>query len=188
MKTNTIFFVGKPGCGKGTQAELLAKATGWPVVSSGHEFRALAAEDTLLGRKVKAENDAGILQPYWFAMYLYLKALFNLPEEGGVIFDGFNRKMPEAELVTNSLVWLKRPFTVIYVKVSDDSVHRRLELRKEVSGRADDNAVDERLKEYYAHTEAVIELFRNSGVLIEIDGEQTPEEIAVNIRAALALE
>ncbi len=188
METHTIFFVGKPGCGKGTQAELLAKATGWPVVSSGHEFRALAAEDTLLGRKVKAENDAGILQPHWFATYLFLKSLFDIKSDVSVIFDGFNRKVPEAETVISSLNWLNRSFVVMHIKVSDDTVRLRLEGRSVTSGRADDHVVEERLKEFYEYTEPTIEVFRDAGVLVEVDGEQTPEEIAVNIRVALALE
>ena len=53
--TRTIFFVGKPGCGKGTQAELLAKETGWPVFASGKLFRDISKEDTPLGRRIDEE-------------------------------------------------------------------------------------------------------------------------------------
>ena len=147
MDTRTIFFIGKPGCGKGTQAKLLSEKTGWTVFASGKLFRELAQEDTPVGHKVKSENDAGNLQPHWFAMYLYLKALFTLPTEGlSVIFDGFNRKVPEAELVIDSLKWLGRPFTILDIQVSDEEVRRRLALRKGIEGRADDSAVDERLE------------------------------------------
>lgn len=185
--TRTIFFVGKPGCGKGTQTKLLAEKTGWPVFASGKLFRAIAAEDTPVGRKVKLENDAGILQPHWFAMYLYLKSLFSIPDDRGVIFDGFNRKVPEAELIIDSLTWLKRPFVIVHIKVSDEEVHRRLDTRKQTSGRADDHVVEERLKEYYTFTEPAIDIFRNAGVLIEIDGEQGSDKIAADVRAALGL-
>src|SRR6185437_3141553 len=88
----TIFFVGKPGCGKGTQAKLLAEKTGWAVFAAGKLFRGISHENTPVGRKVKEENDAGLLQPHWFAMYLYLKSLFSIPDDASAIFDGFNRK------------------------------------------------------------------------------------------------
>jgi adenylate kinase len=187
METRTIFFIGKPGCGKGTQAKLLSEKTGWRVISSGEQFRAIAGEDTPVGHKVKSEIDAGALAPHWFAMYLYLKALFSVSAEEGVIFDGFNRKIPEANLAIDALRWLGRPFTVLEVHVSDEEVRRRITLRKEVEGRADDSAVDERLREYAEYTEPAIDIFRKEGELIEVNGEQTREAIAEDICKALGL-
>lgn len=181
METRTIFFIGKPGCGKGTQARLLSEKTGWPVFASGRLFREIAADDSPVGRKVKAENDAGVLQPHWFAMYLYLKSLFSIPDERVAIFDGFNRKIPEAELVLDSLKWLGRPCTVLNIQISDETVRARIALRKNVEGRADDSMVDERLKEYREYTEPSLDLFRKAGVLVEIDGEPAPAEIAVEV-------
>lgn len=187
METRTIFFVGKPGCGKGTQAKMLAEATGWPVFASGRLFRELGAEDTQAGHKLKRDQDAGMLQPHWFAMYLYLKSLFSVKEGQSVIFDGFNRKVPEAELIVESLAWLERPFVVINIVISDEEAHRRIEKRKETSGRSDEHAVAERLKEYYAYTVKAIALFRDAGALTDIDGERPIEAIAADIRAALKL-
>ena len=187
MNTRTVFFVGKPGCGKGTQAKLLGTHTGWPVFGSGQEFRKIAAEDTVVGRKVKEEIDAGMLSPPWFAMYLYQKALFSLPIDSSVIFDGFNRKVPEAQLIIESLKWIERPFQVVNIVISDDEVMKRIAVRKLNSDRIDDHFVPERLKEYERHTVGAIELFRASGVLIEVDGEQPPEKVAADILAALKL-
>lgn len=185
METRTIFFIGKPGCGKGDQTKLLSEKTGWKVVTPGEQFRSMSAEDTSVGRKVKSVNDAGMLQPHWLAEYLFLKNLFLLPEEEGVIFDGFAREVQEAETDIDALTWLNRPFVVLHLKVSDEEIFRRLALRKEIEGRTDDNVVDERLKEYREHTEPVIEMFRSKGMLIEINGERTREAIAVDINAAL---
>ena len=187
MEPRTIFFIGKPGCGKGTQAKLLAEKTGWTVVSAGKQFRAIAAENTPVGRKVKSEIDVGMLAPHWFAMYLYLKALFALPGSASVIFDGFNRKVREADLVIDSLSWLDRHCVVFNISVSDNMIEQRLAHRKEVEGRTDDSAVLERLKEYREFTEPAIEVFRAAGVLIEMDGERPPEDIAADIRVALSL-
>lgn len=187
MDTRTIFFIGKPGCGKGTQAKLLSEKIGWRVMSAGNEFRSIATEDTPVGRKVKFEMDAGLLAPHWLAMYLYLKALFSVGLDEGVIFDGFNRKVPEAELVIDSLKWLERPFTIFNIRVSDEEIHQRLAIRKGNEGRADDSAVTERLKEYVEHTEPAIDIFRKAGALIEVNGEQTPEQIAADINVILGI-
>lgn len=183
--TRTIFLIGKPGCGKGMQAKLLSEKTGWAVFSAGKLFREIAQEDTPVGRKVKQENDVGLLQPYWFAIYLFFKTLFSLPTDRGVIFDGFCRKVPEAELVADSLRWLDRPFSIVHLVVSDDEIRHRIMLRKELESRADDSAVDERLKEYREYTEPAIEVFRKAGMLIEINGEQTREATAEDVCKAL---
>ncbi|MHB8660490.1 MAG: nucleoside monophosphate kinase [Minisyncoccota bacterium] len=185
--TRTVFFIGKPGCGKGTQTKLLAEKTGWKVMSAGDALRAMAALDTPVGRKMKSQMNAGLLMPSWLPTYLFLKDIFSLPDGASVILDGFNRKKHEAEIIRESLAWLERPFAVIYLRVSDEEIRRRLALRKEIEDRADDHAVDERLKEYYSHTEPVVEMFREVGDLIELDGEQSPERIAAGINAALGI-
>lgn len=187
MDTRTIFFVGKPGCGKGTQAKLLAEHTSWPVFGSGAEFRKIAQEPTAVGKKVKEEVDAGLLSPPWFAMYLYQKALFSVAEGQSVIFDGFNRKVPEAELIVDSLTWLVRPFKIINIVISDEEAAKRIAIRKLASDRVDDQFVPERLKEYNKFTKDAIEVFRRAGALIEVNGEQTPEAIAAEIKSVLDL-
>lgn len=185
MTPQIVFFIGKPGSGKGTQADLLAQATGWPVITAGEQFRKIATEDSLVGRKVKVTIDAGILTPPWFPMYLYLKSLFSISEHSGAIFDGFNRKVQEAELIIDSLNWLERPFTVLDIKISDEEVLHRISLRKEVEGRVDDNVIQTRLTEYNKFTDPAIELFRKAGVLVEVNGERTPEVIAAEARQIL---
>jgi adenylate kinase len=187
METKTIFFIGKPGCGKGTQAKLLAERTGWNIIAAGAQFREIALEESPAGRKTKHDINQGLLMPHWFAMYLYLKGLFSLPSDANVIFDGFNRKPEEAKLIVESLNWLERPYTVLHIKVSDEEVRGRLELRKGAQDRADDHSVETRLEEYETYTAKAIELFREQGVLIDIDGEQTPEKIATDVAKVLGL-
>lgn len=185
MDTRTIFFIGKPGCGKGTQAKLLGEHTGWPVFGSGAQFRAIAAEDTQVGHKVRREMEQGTLSPPWFAMYLYQKALFSIPENQSAIFDGFNRKVDEARLVVDSLRWLGRSFHVVNIVISDEEAKKRIALRKVESARADDAFVPERLKEYNKFTKDAIEIFRDAGALVEVDGERSREAIAQDIRKTL---
>lgn len=186
MTPRTIFFIGKPGCGKGTQARLLSEHTGWPIIGAGAQFRQIAAEETPAGERTKRDIDQGLLMPHWFAMYLYLKGLFSLPGNASVIFDGFNRKLAEAELIVASLTWLERPFDVVHIAVSDEEVRRRLEGRKS-EGRADDHSVDTRLTEYETYTTKAISLFETHGVLKTVNGEQPPEAIAKDVLAVLNL-
>lgn len=188
MDSKTVFFIGKPGCGKGTQAKLLAARTGWNIIAAGAQFREIAQEDSPAGRKTKNDIEQGLLMPHWYAMYLYLKGLFSLPVDANVIFDGFNRKEAEADLIIESLNWLERPFSVVHIRVSDEEVRARLLERKEVQDRADDHSVETRLEEYNTYTVQAVELFKNNGVLIDIDGEQKPEKIAEDVAKALGIE
>ncbi len=185
MELNTVLLIGKPGSGKGTQAKFLSEKMGWPVLVSGDMFRALAKEDSFAGKKTKAENDAGLLAPDWWAMYFFQKAILGHPHESGVIFDGFGRKVPEAKVVIDVLTWLERPFTAVHIKVSDEEIRDRLSKRAAVSGRADDSAIEKRLEEYRTFTDPSIEVFREAGKLAEIDGEGSVEEIHERIMSAL---
>lgn len=185
----TVFFIGKPGSGKGTQAKILGERTGWTVLGAGAQFRAIAEEDTFVGHKVKEGIEKGFLMPHWFAMYLYQKALFSVSEGTDVIFDGFSRKPEEAQLIIDSLEWVERPFVVLNIDVSDEEVTKRLMGRAQTSGRADDrqDVVDERLEEYQEYTTKSLDLFRTKGILIDINGEQATEEVAADVVKALGL-
>lgn len=185
---NTVLLIGKPGSGKGTQAAFLSQSTNWPAISSGDLFRALAKEDSYVGRKLQTELDQGLLMPNWFAAYLFQKSILSLRPEEGIIFDGFGRKVSEAEIVIDVLTWLGRPFTALHIKVSDEEIIERLGKRAQVSGRADDFSVEKRLEEYRTHTEPSIEVFRNANMLIEVDGSGTPEDIAAEIRKQLGIQ
>jgi len=186
-KPQSVFFIGKPGSGKGTQAKLLAGKTDWPIIGSGALFREIAAENTPAGRKVKEEIDQGLLAPHWFAMYLYMRSLFALPANTSAIFDGFNRKEDEARLIVSSMHWLDRSFLVVHLHVSDEVIRARLEGRIKTAGRVDDHYVDTRLEEYETYTTKALEIFSDMGCLVDIDGEQEPQKIGRDIEAALGI-
>ncbi len=181
------FFIGKPGSGKGTQAELLSLATGWPTFGTSAGLREIVAAGTAAGHKLQATMDAGVLTPYWVASHVFLKKLFSITDTGSIIFDGTSRTLPEAQIVFDALKWLDRPYHIFELKISDETVRGRIELRKQTSGRKDDEALDTRLQEYYANTEPGISYLREQGALTELDGEKTPDEIAADVRKVLNL-
>ncbi len=187
MESRTILFMGKPGSGKGTQAKLLSGVAGWPVMASGDAFRAIAKEESAVGRKVSDEMNQGFLMPDWFAMYLFQRSIFSIPAESGVIFDGFGRKLPEAQMVANVLAWLGRKLEVLYINVPDEHILNRIEKRKDIEGRADDASVMKRLEEFRLYTEPSLAFFRESGFVTEIDGTPDIETIHTDIVAKLGL-
>ena len=190
METPIVFFIGKPGSGKGTQAQLLADKTGWPVFGSSSGLREIIATGTVAGHKTKETMDSGALMPYWVATYVYLKVLFGIPDDGTIIFDGTSRTRPEAEIVAESLAWLGRPFRIFHLSVPDEEIHNRIALRREKESRVDDHpeAVARRLEAYYADTDGAIEYLRGKGLLTEVDGHRPPEVIAAEVREILGIQ
>jgi adenylate kinase len=190
MEKPIIFFIGKPGSGKGTQAKLLADVTGWPVFGTSSGLREIVATGTSAGHKLKATMDSGALTPYWVASYVYLKTLFGLADDTTVIFDGTSRTSPEAEIVADSLKWIGRPFKIFHLTVPDEEVHARIALRREKEARVDDHpdAVATRLKAYYDDTDGAIAYLRDQGMLTDIDGHRPPEVIAAEVRSILDLQ
>ena len=150
MRYKAILFIGKSGCGKGTQAALLEKENGFGTFSSGARFREIAATGTTLGKRVGEVIDSGVFMPHWFATYVFQEKVFNTSSQDGIIFDGVARKPEEALLFHEVMSWVDRPYLVIYLKVSEESVRGRLVLRKEEQGRDDDSeeGVTSRLSQF----------------------------------------
>lgn len=188
MDLNTVLFIGKPGSGKGTQASLLSQKTGWPITVSGNLFRALIAGEDHVAKRMREEHEKGYLAPDWFATYLFQKSILPVSPEQGAIFDGFGRKVSEAETVVEVLNWLARPFRAVHIKVSDEEIVSRLKKRSEISGRADDHAIEKRLEEFRIYTEPSVEVFRSAGMLVEVNGEGAVEDIHADIVAQLAIQ
>lgn len=179
----TFVFMGLPGSGKGKQAELLSKRSGFPIFSTGGEFRRISAEDSFVGKRVRETIDAGNLMPSWFASYLFERSLFDIEEGDGIIFEGVGRKEPEARLFDEICTWLGRDYRIIHSKVSEKSVIERLRKRQLVEGRHDDDpsVYQNRLKNFYEHTAPALEFFRSVGKVVEVDGEPLPDIIAQDI-------
>jgi len=137
--------------------------------------------------QIKSEIDAGILVPHWFATYIYQRALFTITDAQSVIFDGFNRRPEETQLVVDSLAWLGRSFSVINLVISDELVWERIKKRSHDEKRGDDESIKTRLEEYYTYTDKALEIFRSEGVLIDIDGMQDPDVVAESVATAIKI-
>lgn len=180
----TIFLLGRPGSGKGTQTMLLAEKLGWRTLSSGNTFRELRSAEGPLGQKVREMYDAGILFPHWFPVYLFQNAALNMQPSEGLICEGFARSVDEAAVYGDVLGWLGRPYLAINLDVSEEEAIRRQMSRNETDARPDSNTpekIQKRLSEYNARTEPVLEFFKGQDRLIQVNGEQTPEQIAAEI-------
>ena len=187
MEKPIVFFIGKPGSGKGTQAELLSQATGWPVFGTSSGLREIVATGTAAGHKLKETMDSGALTPYWIISYVYLKALFSISDDSTIIFDGTSRTLAETKIVADSLTWIGRPFRIFHLAVPDEEVHGRIALRHKSGVRPDDHpdVVATRLKAYYDDTDAAINYLREAGMLTDIDGHRPIAVIAEEVKGIL---
>jgi len=190
MHTKTVLLIGRPGSGKGTQAKLLADEFGWSRLSSGDTFKALRDGEGTLSDRVRASYDAGKLLPDWFAAYILEDTMLKLSNEASIVVEGFGRTRAQAQHLLDVVSWLGRDLTVVHLAVTEDEALRRQVERSKIEHRPDSDAEDKvraRFAEFTANTQPALDFFQEQNMLIEIDGEQTPEVVATSIRQALGL-
>lgn len=176
-----IILIGIQGSGKSTQGNLLSEKLSIPYLSSGHIFREMAKEKTPLGRFLKETMNAGYLIPDDKTLEIVQEYLKHSEYEKGYILDGFPRTVKQAEEFANGIKG------VFYLKVSDKEALWRLAGRDEEGIREDNTlkAIMKRINLFHEKTRPVIDFYRQKGVLFEIDGEQTIEQIHEEILAKL---
>jgi len=196
-----VALLGPPGAGKGTQAERLAEYFGVAHLSTGDILRAAIAEGTDLGRKAEGYVNAGELVPSELLADVVRERLY---EEREFLLDGYPRNVGQAEFL-ETLEGLPLD-GVLYVNVDDDTLVRRLSGRRicpedgtiyhlesdpppdgakcGVCGavliqREDDGeeTVRRRLGVYKKETEPLIDFYKSRGLLAEIDGKGTVDEV-----------
>jgi adenylate kinase len=174
-----IILIGIQGAGKSTQGNLLSKELGIPYLSTGHIFRVIAQEKTPLGRYIKETMNAGYLIPDEKTLEIVSEYVSRPEYEKGYILDGFPRTTIQAEAFKNGIN------KVIYLKVSDKEALWRLSFRNE--NREDDTiaGIRKRIELFHKFTEPVIEYYRQKGILSEVDGEKSIEEIFAEIKKNL---
>ena len=175
-------FVGRIASGKETQGRLLAEKLGAPLFMTGGKFREMMAPGFLLGKRIKADYEKGLLMPSWFAVYLFQEFLLQLPEDSSAVFEGTGRAKDEAEMFEKVAAWLGRPYTVFNLKVSPKTVVARSLARARDKGDTEES-VKTRLAEYDRSTAPAIDYFRSIGKCIDVDGEQPIETIHESVMA-----
>ena len=183
-----LLIVGPPGAGKGTQAVRIAESFGIPAISTGDIFRANVAGETDLGLKVKAILDAGDYVPDSLTNELISDRLAETDAEQGFLLDGYPRTVQQVEFLDEFLAGRGEALAAVVQLVADrDEIVERLRRRALDQGRSDDTeeAIRHRQDVYLRETAPLIETYRDRGLLVEVDGLGTIDEVASRIDGAL---
>ena len=181
-----IILLGPPGCGKGTQGEILAKRTGIMRVSTGDLLRDAAARGTELGKRAKTFMDKGDLVPDEIIFGLLREVLGSKRAVQGVMMDGFPRTVAQAEAVDRVLAEHKSKVDkVLFFDVPDEELMKRIAGRAKAEGRADDNpeSFRQRLVVYRQQTQPLVDFYRTRGNLVGIESVGSIPEIAERVKA-----
>lgn len=184
-----LLIVGPPGAGKGTQAARIAEHFGIPTISTGDIFRKNIADGTALGTQVKAIVDAGDYVPDSLTNALVTDRLNEADAAGGFLLDGYPRTPDQVRYLTELLSSHGHALDAVIQLVADqEEIVRRLRQRALDIGRVDDSeeAIRHRQEVYLRETAPLIDMFREQGLLVEIDGLGAIDDVTERIFEALA--
>ena len=184
-----LLIVGPPGSGKGTQAKRIGETFGIPDVSTGDIFRHNIRTETPLGVQVKAIVDAGDYVPDELTNAIVTDRLMEDDAANGFLLDGYPRTVDQVAYLDDLLERDGRPLEAVIRLVADqEEIIARLTRRAEEQGRADDSvdAIRHRQEVYSRETAPLVEIYRDRGLLVDVDGVGTPHEVGDRIADALA--
>ena len=172
--------MGAPGAGKGTQASGLAARYGVPAISTGDIFRANIKNQTPLGVKVKAIIDAGDYVSDEITEDLVANRLEEPDCEPGFLLDGFPRTLHQVHFLERYLGDRGTQLdAVVSLHVDPEALVERLLDRATKEGRADDTeeTIRRRMEVFAGQTAPLLSYYEDRGLLVEIDGTGTVEEV-----------
>jgi adenylate kinase len=181
-----IVLLGPPGAGKGTQAVLIAKRFSIPHISTGDMLRQAVASGSQLGLRVKSILDSGELVSDSIIMEVVADRLKMADCASGFLLDGIPRTLGQAEMLDKLLSDISVPLQhVVDISVPEAVLLERIRQRGIANGgaRSDDNAeiAAKRLQVYWTQTAPLSAYYRKAGLLREIDGVGTVDEVSNRI-------
>ena len=180
--------MGPPGAGKGTQARFVADHFGVPAISTGDIFRANVSQGTPLGIEAKRYMDAGEYVPDEVTNQMVRVRLAEADAESGFLLDGYPRTLAQVTELDSMLAELGHDLDVVVVLAVDtEELVTRLVKRAETEGRPDDteDVVRRRHEVYGEQTAPLTDVYRERGLLVEVDGMGDVDAVTDRLSDAL---
>ena len=180
---NIIIF-GPPGAGKGTQAKFLVKKLNSFQVSTGDMLRDEINKDTDIGKKIINNMNDGKFVDDEIVNKLLEKIIFDSNKKNKLIFDGYPRTLNQAKNLETLLNKSNQKIDYIFfLNVNKDSIVKRIEKRKILEKRIDDdaNTILKRYDTYMEITKPVLDYYSKNKNFHEVDGSMEISEISLKI-------
>ena len=180
---NIVIF-GPPGAGKGTQSNLIVKKYKLYQLSTGELLRKEINNNTDLGQNISSIINSGNLVSDKVVGSLIEKFILNDKYNNRLIFDGYPRNLIQAKYLENILKEHNQKIDIaLKLSVSLEIIKKRILERKSLEKRADDNieVAIKRYKTYESNIKPVIDFYKHSDLLKEINGEASISEISSEI-------
>lgn len=183
-----IVLMGPPGAGKGTQAAVIATELNIPHISTGEIFRANVGQGTELGIEAKKYMDKGEYVPDSITNAMVADRLAQPDTSNGFLLDGYPRTLEQVGELDTILANLGTPLdSVVEITANTEEVIARLLNRAKLEGRADDTeeVIRRRMEIYAEQTEPLTAVYREKGLLVQVDGMGSVEDVSARLLAAL---
>ena len=178
-----LLFLGAPGAGKGTQAELISQTNSYLHLSTGELLRKEIEMNTILGMEVKDIINKGELVSDELVLKIVRQNL--VKDNKGWVLDGFPTNLSQANSLNEVLIEINQPLEVVfYLDIPEAVLIKRLLLR----GRKDDSeeTIRTRVKIYKETTEPLIKYFKDLSLLEYIDADRDLKTISSEIKQKMA--